>query len=107
MWQRWEGALELSRLATRYLRLVSSQAVKLLLRMPTKGVQPNAYSYNAAISACARAAEWKPALALLRRMRSSYAPAAGRVPSRKASRAPPPNTVSFNSAISACAVRHT
>ena len=72
--------------------------------MPTKAVQPNVYSYNAAISACARAAEWKPALGLLRRMRSARDPA-GRQPSRKASRAPPPNAVSFNSAISACAVR--
>ena len=33
--------------------------------MPTKAVQPNVYSYNAAISACARAGEWQEALKLL------------------------------------------
>lgn len=53
-------------------------------------VVPNAYSYNAAISACGRAGDWERAVALIGKMNRQGIQ---------------PNAVSFNSAISACGKR--
>lgn len=55
--------------------------------MRSAGVKPDVISFNAAIAACARAGEWKPALSLLGQMRAAGAP---------------PNVISFNAAITAC-----
>ena len=65
------------------------KALSLLEDMRPAGIEPNEYSYSAAISACAKSGgEWKRALLLLDEMR-----AAGVNPS----------VVSFSAAISACA----
>lgn len=58
--------------------------------MRSKGVPPDVYSLNSAISACGRAAKWKQALALLSEME------------REGSRVPP-DLFSYNGAISAVA----
>ena len=59
--------------------------------MRSRGVPPDVYSFNGAISACGRAARWEQALALLSEME------------RGGSAAPPPDLVSYNGAINAVA----
>lgn len=62
--------------------------------MRARGVPPDVYSFNSAISACGRAAQWEQALALLSEMERVGSAAAA---------APPPDIVSYNGAINAVA----
>lgn len=66
------------------------EALATLDRMRSKGVPPDVYSYNGAISACGRAAKWQQALALLSEME------------QEGSRVPP-DLFSYNGAINAVA----
>ncbi len=60
--------------------------------MRSRGVPPDVYSFNGAISACGRSAQWERALALLSEMERGGSAAA-----------PPPDLVSYNGAINAVA----
>lgn len=66
------------------------EALATLDRMRSKGIPPDLYSFNSAISACGRAAKWKQALALLSEME------------REGSRVSP-DLFSYNGAINAAA----
>ncbi|CAN0357055.1 unnamed protein product, partial [Laminaria digitata] len=44
------------------------EALSTLDRMRSKGVLPDVYSFNGAISACGRSGKWQQALALLKKM---------------------------------------
>jgi pentatricopeptide repeat protein len=47
------------------------EAVKLIDRMKREGAEPNLFHYNAALSACSRAAQWQQAEQLLTAMQSA------------------------------------
>ena len=66
----------------------AQSALGLLDEMQLRGIAPNVFAFNAALSACAKTGEWERALGLLDEMR------ANRVA---------PELLSFNAAISACA----
>ena len=58
--------------------------------MRAKGVAPDVYSFNSAISACGRAAKWQQAMSLLSEMEQDGSTV-------------PPDLFSFNGAINAVA----
>ena len=63
------------------------EALDLLAEMPLQGVEPNAFSFSAAISACEKEGQWQQALGVLSAMQHAKLP---------------PNVVAYSAAISAC-----
>lgn len=68
---------------------LSTKALDLLEQMKKEGVEPDAYSYSGAISACASAGRWQEALDLMSQM-------------KKGGPKTRPNRITYTAAISAC-----
>ena len=68
---------------------LSTKALDLLEQMKKEGVEPDAYSYSGAISACASAGRWKEALDLMSQM-------------KKGGPKTRPNRITYTAAVSAC-----
>ena len=68
---------------------LSTKALDLLGQMKKEGVEPDAYSYSGAISACASAGRWEEALDLMAQM-------------KKGGPKTRPNRITYTAAISAC-----